>query len=95
MAGLVQVNPVDHQRGQLDLVELASQQLFQRYYGACYDRARTRYVKTKRMPTLEAARNARADLVRLIQQGQAPIVNAIRLGAGRERLYPPLVKAKR
>jgi integrase len=55
------------------------------YYGACYDRARKKYLKTKRMPTAEAARNARTDLARLLEQGEAPITNAIRLSDARER----------
>jgi integrase len=55
------------------------------YYGAVYDRARNKYVKTKRMPTAEAARNARADLARMLEQGEAPISNAVRLNDARER----------
>ena len=55
------------------------------YYGACYDRGRKKYVKTKRMPTAEAARNARTDLARMLEDGEAPIVNAVRLGEARER----------
>jgi integrase len=55
------------------------------YYGACYDRARKKYVKTKRMKTAEAARNARTDLAKLLEQGEAPITNAIRLQDARER----------
>lgn len=55
------------------------------YYGACYDRARKKYAKTKRMPTAEAARNARTDLAKLLEQGEAPITNAVRLRDARER----------
>lgn len=55
------------------------------YYGAVYDRPRKKYVKTKRMPTAEAARNARADLARMLEQGEAPISNAVRLNDARER----------
>lgn len=55
------------------------------YYGACYDRARKKYVKTKRMRTAEAARNARTDLAQRLEQGEAPITNAIRLPDARER----------
>ena len=55
------------------------------YYGACYDRARKKYVKTKRMPSAEAARNARTDLAQMLEQGEAPIVNAVRLSDARER----------
>src|SRR5579859_1417013 len=55
------------------------------YYGVSYDRARKKHLKTKRLPTAEAARNARADLARLLEQGEAPITNAIRLADARER----------
>jgi integrase len=55
------------------------------YYGVCYDRARKKRVKTKRMPTAEAARNARADVARTLEQGEAPIINALRLSDARER----------
>jgi integrase len=55
------------------------------YYGVCYDRARKKRVKTKRLPTADAARNARADIVRLLEQGEAPITNAVRLSDAREQ----------
>jgi integrase len=55
------------------------------YYGVAYDRARKRHVKTKRMTTAEAARNARADLAKTIERGEAPVSNAIRLRDARER----------
>jgi hypothetical protein len=55
------------------------------YYGACYDRAHKKYAKTTRMPTAEAARNARTDLAKLLEQGEAPITNAVRLHDARER----------
>jgi hypothetical protein len=55
------------------------------YYGVCYDRAGKKRVKTKRMPTAEAARNARADVARMLEQGEAPITNAVRLSDARER----------
>lgn len=55
------------------------------YYGACYDRPRKKYIKTKRMPTAAAARNARTDLAKLLEQGEVPITNAVRLQDARER----------
>jgi hypothetical protein len=55
------------------------------YYGACYDRARKKYVRTKLMPTTEAARNARADLAQLLERGEVPVTNALRLTDARER----------
>lgn len=55
------------------------------YYGVCYDRARKKRVKTKRMSTAEAARNARADVARMLEQGETPITNALRLSDARER----------
>ena len=61
------------------------------YYGVCYERARKKRLKTKRMPTAEAARNARADLLRMLEAGEAPITNAVRLTDARERF----VKAAR
>ncbi len=55
------------------------------YYGVAYDRSRQRHVKTKRMPTAEAARNARADLAKTLERGEAPVTNAVRLRDARER----------
>jgi hypothetical protein len=61
------------------------------YYGVCYDRTRKKRLKTKRLPTAEAARNARADLARMLEAGETPITNAVRLTDARERF----VKAAR
>jgi integrase len=55
------------------------------YYGVAYDRARKRHVKTKRMPTAEAARNARADLAKTLERGETPVTTAVRLRDARER----------
>ena len=55
------------------------------YYGVAYDRSRQRHVKTKRMPTAEAARNARADLAKTLERGETPVTNAVRLREARER----------
>ena len=37
------------------------------------------------MPTAEAARNARADLAKTLERGEAPVTNAVRLREARER----------
>jgi integrase len=55
------------------------------YYGAAYDRALKRHVKTKRMPTAEAARNARADLIAMLERGEVPTDGNLRLWEARER----------
>lgn len=56
-----------------------------RYYGVVWDRARKRHVKTKRMPTIEAARNARADLAGRVERGELPDGGGIRLSDARAR----------
>ena len=53
------------------------------YYGVAYDRGTRRQVKTKRLTTAEAARNARADLLSQIQRGEATAVSAPRLAEAR------------
>jgi integrase len=55
------------------------------YYGACYDRSQRKYLYTKRQPTAEAARNARADLAKSIEQGTAPVSSATIVATARER----------
>jgi integrase len=55
------------------------------YYGVVWDRARKRHVKTKRMPTIEAARNARADLSGRVERGELPDASGIRLSDARLR----------
>lgn len=55
------------------------------YYGVVWDRARKRHVKTKRMPTIEAARNARADLSGRVERGELPDGGGIRLSDARAR----------
>jgi integrase len=55
------------------------------YYGVVWDRARKRHVKTKRMPTIEAARNARADLVGRAERGDLLDGGGIRLSEARAR----------
>jgi hypothetical protein len=56
------------------------------YYGVSYDRARKKPVKTKRMPTIDATRNARADLEQMLARGETPAPStAIRLRDARER----------
>ena len=55
------------------------------YYGLVYDPAFKRHAKTKRMPTAEAARNARADLMAMVERGEVPAYGNLRLGEARER----------
>jgi integrase len=55
------------------------------YYGVVWDRARKRHVKTKRMPTIEAARNARADLSGRVERGELPDSRGLRLADARVR----------
>lgn len=55
------------------------------YYGTTYDRAANRRAKTKRLATAEAARNARADLIAMIERGDAPAGGTLRLSEARER----------
>jgi integrase len=49
------------------------------YYGVVYDRARKRQVRTRRMPTAEAARNSRADLTRALNRGEAVAPGGLRI----------------
>ena len=53
------------------------------YYGVVWDRARARHVKTKRMPTIGAARNARSDLSARVERGEVPDGVSIRLSDAR------------
>jgi integrase len=55
------------------------------YYGVVWDRARKRHVKTKRMATIEAARNAHADLSGRIERGELPEGGGIALSDARAR----------
>jgi integrase len=55
------------------------------YYGVVWDRARMRHVKTRRMPTIEAARNARSDLSGRVERGELPDGGGIRLSDARAR----------
>jgi hypothetical protein len=50
-----------------------------------YDPALKRHAKTKRMPTAEAARNARADLMAMVERGEVPAYGNLRLREARER----------
>jgi len=50
-----------------------------------YDRAQRKPVRTRRMPTVEAARNARADLAAMLAQGGMPATRGLRLTEARER----------
>ena len=55
------------------------------YYAVVWDRARKHHVKTKRMPTIEAARNARSDLSGRVERGEIPDGGGIRLSDARSR----------
>lgn len=55
------------------------------YFGAAWDRSVDRTVKTKRMATAEAARNARADLIASIERGETRAGGNLRLTEARER----------
>ncbi len=55
------------------------------YYGVVWDRTLNRHVKTKRMPTIEAARNARADLSGRVERGEVPDNRGLRLSDARVR----------
>ena len=61
------------------------------YYGIAYDRARRKHVGTRRQPTTEAARNARADLQARLDRGEATATRGVRLTEAREQF----VKAAR
>jgi len=61
------------------------------YYGIAYDRARRKHVGTRRQPTTEAARNARADLQARLDRGETPATRGVRLTEAREQF----VKAAR
>ncbi len=55
------------------------------YYGVAWDRSRNRNVKTKRLPTVDAARNARIDLIKQLEHGEAPVGELLRLTEARVR----------
>lgn len=55
------------------------------YYGVVYDRARRKPVRTKRFPTVDAARNARADLTRRLDRGELPATTGLLVAEARER----------
>lgn len=55
------------------------------YYGVAWDRARKCPVKTKRMKTVDAAKNARIDLIKMLEHGEIPIAESVRLREARER----------
>ena len=55
------------------------------YFGVCWDTRRRRPVKTRLMPSIEAARSARLDLQRKLDEGELPVETGIRLHEARER----------
>lgn len=55
------------------------------YWGRAYDRAESKYVKTKRYPTSSAARLARKALIDLLEKGGTPREAPLRLREAHER----------
>jgi integrase len=55
------------------------------YFGVCWDTGRRRPVKTRMMPSIEAARSARVDLQRKLDEGELPVETGIRFHEARER----------
>ncbi|HEY2438047.1 MAG TPA: hypothetical protein VGH93_12765, partial [Solirubrobacteraceae bacterium] len=61
------------------------------YYGVAYDRVQRKPVRTRRQPTVDAAKNARSDLEAMLDRGEAPATRGLRLTEAREQF----VKAAR
>ncbi len=61
------------------------------YYGVAYDRTVKRHVKTTRFATVEAARNARADILGKLERGEIATTGHIRMSDARQQF----VKAAR
>jgi integrase len=55
------------------------------YYGVAYDRARKRGLKTKHLASADAARNARADLLVMLERGEISAPRGIVLREAREK----------
>lgn len=55
------------------------------YYGTGWDRARGRTIKTKFLPSVDAAKNARADLIDQLSRGEIAASGGLRLSEARER----------
>ena len=55
------------------------------YWGRVYDRAETKYVKTKRYPTASAARSARKALLDLLEKGGVPSEAPLRMREAHKR----------
>lgn len=55
------------------------------YFGVCWDTQRRRPVKTRLMPSIDAARGARGDLQRKLDEGELPVETGIRFQEARER----------
>ena len=55
------------------------------FYGVVYDRANKKPVRTKRQPTVDAARNARTDLAAMLDRGEMPATRGLRLSEAREQ----------
>jgi hypothetical protein len=55
------------------------------YYGVVYAPAFKRHAKTKRMPSAEAARDARAHLMAMLERGEVPAYRNLRRREARKR----------
>lgn len=56
------------------------------FYGIVYDRAEHKPLRTRRMPTVDAARHARGDLAATLERGEQPTTSrGLRLTEARER----------
>jgi integrase len=55
------------------------------YFGVCWDTRRRRPVKTRLLPSIDAARSARVDLQRKLDEGELPVETGIRLQEAGER----------
>jgi hypothetical protein len=55
------------------------------FYGVVWDRERKRQVKTQRLPTPKAARNARSNLLERLERGELPDTAGISLSDARMR----------
>lgn len=55
------------------------------YYGVVWDRVAHKHRKTRRLPSLSAARNARSDLHTAVRSGKVALASSMRLGEARTK----------
>jgi integrase len=55
------------------------------YFGVCWDARRRRPIKTRLMPSIDAARSARVDLQHTLDEGELPVETGVRFKEARER----------